>query len=60
MKKVHYAGIPCKSQDTGITYSHHKMLITCKECKDFLSGKIVEVETVKKASNDKRRTKDSK
>ena len=54
MKAVHYAGIPCGSVESGITYTHENRLITCKECLDILSGKVV---VDKAKANDKRRTR---
>lgn len=63
MKTVHYADIPCKSKEKGITYTHVKSLVTCSKCLGILNGSKVVKDKVKKIeekADDKRRSTSDK
>ena len=63
MKAIHYAGIPCKTEEVGgLTYTHVNNLVTCKECKSTLNGETKEskVEQPEIVKDDKRGNKRSR
>jgi len=61
MKKIHYAGIPCKAKERGISYTHVKGLVTCSACLESLNGKTKVVKVKEQKADDKRGNKqDSK